>query len=303
MFLLYFDVLDLESWLKLYGYDMSKLTSSDYLRDQIYNPTPRITSDVLLPNFHVYSGLVTLHSSLDKKFKDTDFIQESLLQSPTNKWQLAKHISSSPLPFGNGIIISSSNGRARINYLPSSDEISRDVVISVFNNSYLANFHFSSNSRDTYHFIKEGSSQLQEDRNQLLRLSGVYNVSVHDTESGSDMKLSNRHFIIIIHYTKSIEHEIHKLVKHAHKHATEKAWALEKERVKHGFITTVRWTNEQKLELLRSGKVSGYHGRPIHSHHKYRQIADDPNNILFEIEHNRKRRKSHLHHHWREYNT
>lgn len=48
---------DLESWLQLYGYEVSKMLGAQYIERQVYQPSARVTSQQLAPDFGVMSGL------------------------------------------------------------------------------------------------------------------------------------------------------------------------------------------------------------------------------------------------------
>lgn len=50
-------VTDLNSWLKLYGYDISKMIGSTYTRTQLHQPSAKVSSPQLTPQFNVVSGL------------------------------------------------------------------------------------------------------------------------------------------------------------------------------------------------------------------------------------------------------
>lgn len=50
-------VTDLNSWLKLYGYDIGKMIGSTYTRTQLHQPSAKVSSPQLTPQFNVVSGL------------------------------------------------------------------------------------------------------------------------------------------------------------------------------------------------------------------------------------------------------
>jgi hypothetical protein len=64
--------------------------------------------------------------------------------------------------------------------------------------------------------------------------------------------------------------------------AVDKAWAQEQELVSLGHSGTIQWTEAQKAELLKTGKVSGYEGRYVNNDFKEDSpLATDSNNIVF----------------------
>jgi RHS repeat-associated protein len=66
----------------------------------------------------------------------------------------------------------------------------------------------------------------------------------------------------------------------ARRRGVEKAWEKERELVKTGKGTR-RWTEAEKKELLKTGKVKGYEGHHIKSVKDNPELADDPTNIEF----------------------
>lgn len=54
---MYFAFLDLNSWLKLYGYDIGNMIGSSYTRNQLHQPSAKVSSPQLTPQFNVVSGL------------------------------------------------------------------------------------------------------------------------------------------------------------------------------------------------------------------------------------------------------
>lgn len=54
-YLCYF--VDLNSWLKLYGYDIGNMIGSSYTRTQLHQPSAKVSSPQLTPQFNVVSGL------------------------------------------------------------------------------------------------------------------------------------------------------------------------------------------------------------------------------------------------------
>ncbi|MGQ0715349.1 MAG: hypothetical protein ACT4PJ_16750 [Gemmatimonadaceae bacterium] len=58
-------------------------------------------------------------------------------------------------------------------------------------------------------------------------------------------------------------------------------WRQERERVRETGRGSREWTDAEKDELLRTGKVKGYQGHHIHSVNEHPELARDPNNIEF----------------------
>lgn len=67
---------DLKTWLKLFGYDLSKMKGSQYTRDMVFKPHASIKSPQLAPDFGVMSGLQCIVDKVSlniiQVFKKTD---------------------------------------------------------------------------------------------------------------------------------------------------------------------------------------------------------------------------------------
>lgn len=204
--------------------------------------------------------------------------------------------------FGEGVLISSIGGRALVSVVDGSNSVVQDVVSSVFNNSFFLDLHFSIHDQDVFYFVKDNVLKLRDDMEELKRLGGMFNTTTHeinDHGSGTaakELRLHGPDAVVIIKYGVDPDQERHRILKHAHKRAVERAWELEKQLVAAGFQGRGDWTEEEKEELISHGDVDGYIGTDIHSIHKYPQLADDPGNVSFQRDSKRKRRKSGVHH-------
>lgn len=199
--------------------------------------------------------------------------------------------------FGEGVLISRASGRALVSVVEGVNSVVQDVVTSVFNNSHFLELHFSIHDQDVFYFVKDNVLKIRDDLEELRRLGGMFNVSTHETSdhgqnSGKELRLHNPDAVVIIKYGGDPDQERHKILKHAHKRAVERAWELEKQLVAAGFQGRGDWTEEEKEELISHGDVDGYEGIDIHSIHRYPQLADDPGNVAFQRDTKRKRRKS-----------
>ena len=141
--------------------------------------------------------------------------------------------------------------------------------------------------------------KIRDDMEELRRLGGMFNVSTHETteHGGSgvtykELRLHSADAAVVIRDGADPEQERHRILKHAHKRAVERAWEMEKQLVSTGFQGRGEWTKEERDELVSRGIVEGYEGVDIHSVHRYPQLADDPGNVMFQRDTKRKRRKS-----------
>lgn len=193
------------------------------------------------------------------------------------------------------------DGRALVSVVEGVNGVVQDVVTSVFNNTFFLELHFSIHDQDVFYFVKDNVLKIRDDLEELKRLGGMFNVSTHETTSehgaaaGKELRLHNPDAVVIIKYGVDPEQEQHRILRHAHKRAVERAWELEKQLVAAGFQGRGEWTEEEKEELISHGDIDGYEGVDIHSIHKYPQLADDPGNVAFQRDTKRKRRKSGTH--------
>ncbi|XP_052564667.1 teneurin-m isoform X3 [Culex pipiens pallens] len=291
---------DLKSWLRLFGYDVTKMQGSTYTKDMIYRPNAMIKSPQLAPDFGVMSGLQCIVEKVDEKFSDFGFVPKPLLKMELKTRNLLPRVAYRRGVFGEGVLISRIDGRALVSVVDGSNSVVQDVVSSVFNSSYFLDLHFSIHDQDVFYFVKDNIMKLRDDTEELRRLGGMFNISTHDindhaVSNGKELRLHGPDAVVIIKYGVDPEQERHRILKHAHKRAVERAWELEKQLVAAGFQGRGDWTEEEKEELISHGDVDGWVGVDIHSIHKYPQLADDPGNVAFQRDSKRKRRKSGSH--------
>ncbi|KAL5290836.1 TENM2.2 family protein [Megaselia abdita] len=290
-------MIDLESWMKLFGYDLQKIQSSKHTSGTQYIPQAQIQSTSLASDFGVMSGLECIVQKIDEKFSEYGFVQKPLLKLEPKNRNLLPRVAYRRGVFGEGVLISRIDGRAMVSVVDGSNSVVQDVVSSVFNNSYFLDIHFGGHDQDIFYFVKDNILKLRDDKDELRRLGGMFNITIHDiNEHGGtgakELRLRGTDAVIYIIYGVDPEQERHRILKHAHKKAVVRAWELEKELVSSGFQGRGDWTEEEKEELIQHGDVDGWIGVDIHSIHKYPQLADDPGNVAFQRDGKRKRRKT-----------
>nr|CAD7459023.1 unnamed protein product [Timema tahoe] len=290
---------DLPSWLRLYGYDIDNMLGSSYTARMVYQPQARVTSPQLSPDFGVMSGLQCIVDKVNKNFRDLGFVPKPLLKMEPKTRNLLPRVAYRRAVFGEGLLISRVDGRAIVSVVDGVNSVVQDVVTSVFNNSHFLDLHFSLHDQDVFYFVKDNALKIRDDQEELKRLGGMFNISAHETaEHGSagtkELRLHNPDAAVFIRYGADPETERHRILKHAHKRAVERAWELEKQLVMAGFSGRGDWSEEEREELLLHGDVDGFEGVDIHSIHHYPQLADDPGNVAFRRDAKRKRRKSGL---------
>ncbi|XP_034122539.1 teneurin-m isoform X2 [Drosophila guanche] len=290
-------MIDLDAWLQLFGYDLDNMQSTRYTKLAQYTPQASIKSNTLAPDFGVISGLECIVEKTSEKFSDFDFVPKPLLKMEPKMRNLLPRVSYRRGVFGEGVLLSTIGGRALVSVVDGANSVVQDVVSSVFNNSFFLDLHFSIHDQDVFYFVKDNVLKLRDDNEELRRLGGMFNISTHEISdhggsAAKELRLHGPDAVVIIKYGVDPEQERHRILKHAHKRAVERAWELEKQLVAAGFQGRGDWTEEEKEELVQHGDVDGWIGIDIHSIHKYPQLADDPGNVAFQRDAKRKRRKT-----------
>ena len=85
-----------------------------------------------------------------------------------------------------------------------------------------------SNNQTIYWCVQDNALKLRDDLEELRRLGGMFNVSTHETADGKELRLHSPDAVVSIRYGADPQQERHRLLKHAHKRAVERAWELEK---------------------------------------------------------------------------
>ncbi|KAL7013311.1 hypothetical protein ACKWTF_015326 [Chironomus riparius] len=276
---------DINSWIKMLGYDVDRMQGSKYINSVLHKPEFRIKSEQISPEFGAISGLRSIIDKIDESFSNVEIVPRSLLFDyiPITQPRIAYRRGI----FGEGVLFSRVDNRALVSVIDSSNSVVQDVVSSVFNNSFFLDLHFNIHSQDVFYFVKDNIMKLRDDTEELRRLGGMFNVTTHDindhgSENGKELRLHGSDAIVIIKYGVDPITERRRILKHAHKRAVDRAWENEKTLIAGGAEGSVSWTEDEKEELLQNGEVEHYDGVDIHSIHKYPQLADDPSNVVFQ---------------------
>lgn len=150
---------------------------------------------------------------------------------------------------------------------------------------------------DDYIIFQDNALKQNDDMEVLIRLGRMFNVTTHETSDGKELRLMSAEALISIRYGTDPQQERHRLLKHAHKRAVERAWESERALVAAGSKgARAEWNAEEREELVNRGRVDGYEGQDIHDVSGRRpQLADDPANIRFHKTSSRKKRNRRTH--------
>nr|XP_018915751.1 PREDICTED: teneurin-a isoform X2 [Bemisia tabaci] len=306
------DLTDETGWLSKLGYNIKSLAP---LLEVSKNLPMSLIPSTRMPAFSVTSGFLS-HLIERLKFNGFSSLSKSNLQfgvssissSLINPVQFNYNYnepeslndgslfitrlraSAAESPFGHGILVSrTKEGRAIIHSIPTANTIYRDVLTSVFNNTYLLPFTIVVHGalQDAFHFVKEEAWQAAEDKLQLKRFDTEFNITFHEREGETephkvlDVRIHRANAIINLRYGTTVEREKQRLLHHAKSSALRKAWHREHDALRIGLPTSREWSATEVDEISKAGYASGYDGEYITDVQRYPELAEDPFNIRF----------------------
>lgn len=126
------------------------------------------------------------------------FFRSKLSPERVFSWNLIPRIAYKRSGFGPGLLVSrSENGRALVSTVASTNSVVQGVITSVLNGSIF--IEFRSTHQNSFYFVKDNPHKLRDDTEELKRLGGLFNISVHDAENGikviTSVSLSLKSFI------------------------------------------------------------------------------------------------------------
>lgn len=271
------------------------------------SPVPDMgTESKAIGHFGVISGLRCLTENVRKGFSDLSFVPLPKLRSggEQRRNRLAGIAYRKPA-LGEGILLSRVGGRVAVTLLPdsqgSSSGILQDVLGTVLGDSstHWLDIRTINGQQEIFYFVKGSLSKLRDDQEDLKRLSGQFNITLVENAAeqggGSELRLANSDLAVSINYGVEVEVVRQRILRLSHRRAVEAAWLREKHLVESGLPgQQMEWSVEERVELLKNGRVDGFVGADLHSIYDYPQLADDASNIVFRRDDTkRKRRKSH----------
>ncbi|XP_065207120.1 teneurin-a isoform X2 [Planococcus citri] len=194
--------------------------------------------------------------------------------------------------FDYGIVLSkTTDNKVIVNSIQAASPIHRDVLVAVFNESFLLPFSLVVHGphgpvQDMFYFVKKSMGRATEDQATLNRVAGELNVTVHEKEDDQgrkifDLRIHRTDTVLNVRYGTTVEREKQRLLHHAKVNAMRRAWHYERELLKNGLPTTKDWTPQESEELQKLGYVSGYDGEYAIDVQQYPELSDDPSNIRF----------------------
>ncbi|CAN7975618.1 unnamed protein product, partial [Ixodes persulcatus] len=292
---------DLPGWMAALGYDMRRVLVVPQTKKapdedtRVGAPVPETVpvisglsciADIVAAEFYRFSTVPKTAVKLDNSFQR----------------HINSRISNLPSVLGDGILLSREGPKAVVHVVSESSPILRDVMVAIFNDTFMADLRFSLHGQDSFFFVQPQLSKAEEDWVQLGRLGTMFNITKHVVDSGEggstsgggknqvDIRMHSTSVVLNIRYGTTLHEERHRLMRHARRRAVDDAWTQELELLKNGHKGSNDWTKSEREELLANGLVARYFGTDVHDIEKYPELADDPSNVAFRKENSRKRR-------------
>lgn len=253
----------------------------------------------LSPSLSIISGLSCSTEGVLEQFSRPSLLPESLVHSDSPVWAIPGwaalgRFSSSPPVLGPGVLMSRVEGRALVTLVPSKENpVVQGVARDVLNGSALLDVTLTHHHHHTLYMVKENPELRHDDLQQLQRLSGRFNVTTKDSGEHHEIRVVGSDVSLVLLYGVDPPSARHRLLRHAHRRAVDRAWENERLLVEHGAPSTYEWSAEERVELVSKGSVTGYVAAYMHSIHRYPLLADDPTNVVFRRDSGRRRRRSH----------
>lgn len=279
-------VSDLPTWLNAIGYDVDSLVPDvSFAGDIRPKPEPH------MPLMPVTSAFECAFNRDMYNFMRISTVPRSRVAHLQNREKVVRSFKPFKYIFGEGILLSSVDGKVVVEVLDSASEKLALLATTLLNNSEVVNLHFSIHGRDAHYFVKSQLSQAVEDVRELeLRTEDIIdgvNVTVHRYHETSeimkyvDIRLHSNHTVLNLRYGTTVAHEYDRVLHHAKQRAIENAWKIEKHLAENGQESINNWNKKQKDELIKKGTVSNMEARYIRSASHHPELADDARNIKF----------------------
>ena len=278
------------SWLGSLGYDMESLMPIVTFTGQIRPDPTSSLSQRLIP---ITSAFECAFQRDMHNFVELSNIPKSKVTSEGDISEPTKQ-AFAPMPFifGEGVLLSSKDGRVVVSILDSANEALALLATTLLNSSSVVSVGpLSLHGRDLHYFVKPTLDEAVEDVKELsLRAQDIIhgiNVTVHrhhqtpEIMKYVDIRLHGNHTVLNLRYGSSVEKERERVLRHAKDRATEVAWRMERHAVQRNAQTIHEWTQAQKEELISKGYISNMESHYIRGVLEHPLLADDPKNIRF----------------------
>ncbi|XP_041356776.1 teneurin-m-like isoform X3 [Gigantopelta aegis] len=280
---------DLAEWLKVLGFDIHSLAPDVSYTGNLH-PKSNTLAHQLLPSSSAFE--CTFRRDMMNLLTIS-----TVPQSKITPMQDLPNEEPSPFPsiFGDGVTISSVDGKVVVNVVDIASEWSRKLANVLLKDAKVVDLHYTIHGKDVHYFVKSGYTEAEKD----LRTLGISTdmvtyengmISVHRNQRGhgfgrgrdeADVRIHGNHTVINIRYGTNIVHERNRILHHAKERAISHAWKREKYFFQNNLPTYYHWTINEAKELETVGHILGFSGEYIRNPDDYPELSDDCNNIRF----------------------
>jgi hypothetical protein len=194
-----------------------------------------------------------------------------------------------------------SDSKAKIHSVEagSSNEVPRDVFQRVLDGAYLA-LNIQHGTIDAFYFVKGDIYSASKDIKTLRRLGPSVNLTSHDSQTNEglvmmDVKVHLDNTLVSIRYGATLQSERSRILRHAAKVTTRRAWQRQKELLlTKRFQEAQSWTAYEKNQLSRQGNnpslaLPNYQVEFVRNLDEFPELAADLSNVIF-VQSNQKKR-------------
>ena len=286
-----FSIPDISDWLHLLKLRIPTSLGSSYTQPSVETGLAPPTSQSF-QGLQLSVGLTSVYERSLRFLKSPNLLRSVTLTSRDDlaSPNLCGQISSSPGPFGRGLLLSDMGGTAIVTLV--EDAAGKDVVTSVLSSVLNGSMLLAPSHAglEEYFFLKEEERNMAADYQELQRLSGSFNISKDSLRpygrqicvtSASASRSSTRTKICLI-YGMERRISTRHVYRSAHKAAVEKAWKDQLMRLRSGQFDDGEgpFSQSQKNELMKKGYVKGFQALEIQNVHKTPALLGQSSNIL-----------------------
>ncbi len=213
-------------------------------------------------------------------------VPDSVLQTATIE-DTTTQASALTSPLGKFVSLSNSGEENRVQIhaveAASANQVPRQVFSAVLHGAQLA-LQVQHGTIDAFYFVKENIYDASNDIKMLRKLGPSVNLTSHDLQSGDgnvmmDVKVHLENTLVSVRYGASLAQERARILHHAAKVTTRRAWLNQKELLLSKRKT--QWSPYEKEQILRQGSVSNYKVEFLKDLNEFPELAADLSNVVF----------------------
>ena len=196
-----------ESWTKQFALDMDKILDASKKNLDTINHLNTLGHKIT-PDQQLISGLGNTLSNAQRSVASINFVRGYSPVSQSRQLILNKRVSSQPMSFGNGFLLSVLDRVSVVNIIEGVPGVIQNIFESVLNGSYFLDVSYMVTAdKSIFYFAKPDVDKFRIDMDNVNRLAGEFNVDVRDLDKGDkDLKIQNKNLILHVIYGKGFNH-------------------------------------------------------------------------------------------------